>query len=544
MKVTELDSHYKYQFKMKEDAYNDTVKQLEENFREEAESKDREYADLMDRKDDREKTQREEILKLEDIQLHELQRIEAEYQTMIMTEVEAIQEKKQELLELKAKLEKEQQQLLESQEKQIQQITLEMQRKFERERNLRRKAEDDLETANKCAEEEKSQLCEDIDTEIEDMKQRYDTMLDSERIATLRYKGENGIMRKKFSALGKDIESQREDIKAMLDKEKKLHLRIVALKEEIHGYEDLIRERDATVSQKEKTIHTLKKKNQELEKFKFVLDFKVKELKRQIEPRKNEISNMKKRIAEMDKELERYHKNNASLDKEIGNLRRQFDEKQNQVYAHRQKIRATDAFVENFISALYDTVQKIQDPDKLRASALHLYETYSGRKERKGDKSTVPSSLQDDDSARREFERQRQFMKRTIRNLTRRVETQLSAHERENRKQISENMGLIKEITELRKMTRALHLETEAKKGAKASRRRSRTKRNMKEGVASPTTVATIEKQRARILELKTSIREIEERVRLSRPISRGEALPPLERESSSAEGAVLPPME
>ena len=36
----------------------------------------------------------------------------------------------------------------------------------------------------------------------------------------------------------------------------------------------------------------MKKKNQELEKFKFVLDYKIKELKKQIEPREQDINGM------------------------------------------------------------------------------------------------------------------------------------------------------------------------------------------------------------------------------------------------------------
>ena len=55
----------------------------------------------------------------------------------------------------------------------------------------------------------------------------------------------------------------------------------------------------------ERRIYDLKKKNQELEKFKFVLDYKIKELKKQIEPREQEIADMKDQIKEMDGELER-----------------------------------------------------------------------------------------------------------------------------------------------------------------------------------------------------------------------------------------------
>ena len=44
---------------------------------------------------------------------------------------------------------------------------------------------------------------------------------------------------------------------------------------------------------------------QELEKVKFVLDFKIKDLKQTIEPRELELQNAKLQIANMEKELER-----------------------------------------------------------------------------------------------------------------------------------------------------------------------------------------------------------------------------------------------
>ena len=53
---------------------------------------------------------------------------------------------------------------------------------------------------------------------------------------------------------------------------------------------------DSFVCPQEKRIYDLKKKNQELEKFKFVLDYKIKELKKQIEPREAEIKDMKETI--------------------------------------------------------------------------------------------------------------------------------------------------------------------------------------------------------------------------------------------------------
>jgi cilia- and flagella-associated protein 57 len=45
-----------------------------------------------------------------------------------------------------------------------------------------------------------------------------------------------------------------------------------------------IHQKDEHISSREKKISNLKKKTQELEKFKFVLDYKIKDLKREISP--------------------------------------------------------------------------------------------------------------------------------------------------------------------------------------------------------------------------------------------------------------------
>jgi len=63
----------------------------------------------------------------------------------------------------------------------------------------------------------------------------------------------------------------------------------------------------------EKRIYDLKKKNQELEKFKFVLDYKIKELKREIEPKEKEIRQMKDQISEVRDTLNRYFSWNHSV---------------------------------------------------------------------------------------------------------------------------------------------------------------------------------------------------------------------------------------
>lgn len=88
--------------------------------------------------------------------------------------------------------------------------------------------------------------------EIEELKEKYEAKLATEREAALRLKGENGIMRKKFTALQKDIEDQKDEINGLFQNKKALHEHIGSLEKDIAGLKKEIRERDETIGDKEK----------------------------------------------------------------------------------------------------------------------------------------------------------------------------------------------------------------------------------------------------------------------------------------------------
>ena len=226
-------------------------------------------------------------------------------------------------------------------------------------------------------EETRKQLEEDVDREIEELKEKYEAKLATEREAALRLKGENGIMRKKFTALQKDIEDQKDDISSLVQNKKNLYEHIASLEKDIAGLKKEIRERDETIGDKEKRIYDLKKKNQELEKFKFVLDYKIKELKRQIEPRENEIADMRKQVEEMDMELEQYHKSNSALDLMIGELRLKMDGMQKEINLQRDIIAEGAAYISRFRRDLSATAAANLDKHKdLKLCVRELYKTY------------------------------------------------------------------------------------------------------------------------------------------------------------------------
>ena len=144
------------------------------------------------------------------------------------------------------------------------------------------------------------------DHDIEDIKEKYERKLREAREQLLHLKGENGIMKKKFYTLLKDIKDKKTEISSLFESQGEKEGKIKGLEKDIDALRNEIRERDETIGDKEKRIYDLRKKNQELEKFKFVLDYKIRELKSQIEPRQVEIVEAKHKIKAMDGELERY----------------------------------------------------------------------------------------------------------------------------------------------------------------------------------------------------------------------------------------------
>ncbi|KAG5458799.1 MAG: hypothetical protein BJ554DRAFT_909 [Olpidium bornovanus] len=179
-----------------------------------------------------------------------------------------------------------------------------------------------------------------------------------------------------------------------------------------------IQERDETIQDKEKRIYDLKKKNQELEKFKFVLDYKIKELKRQMEPRDNQIADMKRKSdvrysdcagrwpallalltdPEMGAELAQYHKSNAGLALTIDDLR--------------SKLKAAEREVEK-------------------------EKEHYCKKDRVNEKA-VEADMEV------EYNRQREYLERTVASLRRKVAKDVGTHRADNVRIMQENVSLIK----------------------------------------------------------------------------------------------------
>ncbi len=65
----------------------------------------------------------------------------------------------------------------------------------------------------------------------------------------------------------------------------------------------------------------MKRKTQELEKFKFVLDYKIKELKREIKPKSGQIEELNEQVTKMRQEVKHFTRVNKNLELIVDDLK-------------------------------------------------------------------------------------------------------------------------------------------------------------------------------------------------------------------------------
>merc|ERR1719287_108222 len=196
------------------------------------------------------------------------------------------------------------------------------------------------------------------------------------------------------------------------------------------------------IGDKEQKIYDLKKQNQELEKYKFVLDYKIKELKSQIDPKNDSITAMKKQIQEMDSELEDYHRKNKTLQVNIDQLQEKQRSLQKEIVTQRKKMTDCQTIIKRFKNDLHECVQFIQDPKLLKDSVSSLYKKY------------VPNGIKKqelDADIQREYNRQRDYLEKSVESLKRKLLKDSVVHRQDNMRILQENVSLIREINDLRK---------------------------------------------------------------------------------------------
>ena len=286
------------------------------------------------------------------------------------------------------------------------------------------------------------QIEDDAIEEIEQIKKKNKADITKINDLSLKSKADLQLTKNKKNDLEaecEELERDKIDKNQLLNSQKQKNN---LLEDEQRKKSEEINLNDQTIGEKEKQIYQLKKKTQELEKFKFVLDYKIKELKREIAPKEKEINELKSKTQEMDEQLKSFNKVNANMGIIVDDLKEKQDTMQAMIKKNRTKIRKNDIMIKSFKDDVYKTVQSIDHFQKLQQSMTQMYEDYVKDKNVK--------TVEIDPDIQKEYENQRTYLQNSVTSLKKKKNKDKSKHEMDNIKIMKENMKLIEEINDLR----------------------------------------------------------------------------------------------
>ncbi|KNC50270.1 uncharacterized protein AMSG_06429 [Thecamonas trahens ATCC 50062] len=303
------------------------------------------------------------------------------------------------------------------------------------------------------------QVAEDHDDEVMEMKKVQEVIKTAASEKTVQLTDDRALLKMQYT----DAVKERD---ALAAENARLHTRADTLRGEITELErrlSLLRvsvhERDEIIADKEMRILETKKLNQDLEKYKFVLDFKNKELTKQLEPKEQALVEMAQRLNSMDEELQRNVKevDNLSLiikekDKKMAIVQR---DAANMHRALKARIRVQEA-MEKDLHQLYTKA----DQSQWREGIRHMYEAYVSKEARDS------LDFTGEDSRLEEFGRQRLFMEQTIERLRSQQQSTISLKTSEVSRRAKENHFLIVEINDLRRENKHLVKQLRALRAA------------------------------------------------------------------------------
>lgn len=147
-------------------------------------------------------------------------------------------------------------------------------------------------------------------------------------------------MRKNTLAISKEMSVRESEIALLDSAHVALQTQLARCQHDIDQLHQDIEQRDGVIAKKQKIIFNLKRDGQQLEKFKFVLDHTIRELKSQMDPKQQEMKQYNTKIKAADEKLESLHRSGITLLGNIDDLKVDIVRQQHQIKEgqHKQKV--------------------------------------------------------------------------------------------------------------------------------------------------------------------------------------------------------------
>ncbi|CAF3835653.1 unnamed protein product [Rotaria sordida] len=442
-RVAELREENDYQLKLKEMNYAERIRDLTDKFMQEMENLKTKNTVITGEKEKEASKHAEQTHDLIEKQNKELQDLEGSNNQKLMLEYEKYQDLQAKTQKTQEEYERQITELENRKEEEVTRQRMQYTAQLEKLKNDLILEREKNKQQSRDHEETKRQIEEDADEEILKLMQTHEQALIECKDENANLRNKSTTFQRKVKDLEESIKKKDTDLASLKNEESKLQNAIRGLKKDIEGLKKEIQERDETIQDKEKRIYELKRKNQELEKFKFVLDYKIKELKKQIEPREIEIKEMKEQITNMEAELERLSKSNDEEKLKNEELRTKLNASALALQQEKQLKRDSELALKRIKTDIHNCSALITEPKLLTQRVAEIYAQYVR------DDATEEATI--DQDITKEYARQRDHLERTVRSLKGKVDKDSDRHKMENIRIMQENVTLIKEINDLRR---------------------------------------------------------------------------------------------
>lgn len=212
-------------------------------------------------------------------------------------------------------------------------------------------------------------------------------------------------------------------------------------------------ERARTIKDKEDKIEKYRKQTQELEKFKFVLDYKIKELKHRIGPREKQIQSLQEQKTKMDNEKKMLEVNNNNLHLIVGDLKMKLEGLHKAQAKLMKTIRAQEEQKKQFKDEVYETLNNhLNDYKKLKKGIVRLHKIYvleEGNRNEFGEADIHSEQLKRRATKENQIQQYHESLRKGKRN-----------HADANSRMIKDHVSLIDVINNLTKQEHTIRLKT------------------------------------------------------------------------------------
>ncbi|XP_035724749.1 cilia- and flagella-associated protein 57-like [Vespa mandarinia] len=442
IRMRELETEHAYRIKQMEGQHNDKMREVHQGY----------CAAIQELKDKMDKSQEDhtnelndinvEIIKMKGIHEEAMEQMEISYDAKLIVEYDKYQALEEKNNIMRQHYEKRLLDLEKHSGDILQQTIIKYEGLVHEKKVQLDETQEEMEHQARTQELLMAQIEDDADREIIDIRTNYENVLYEESQMNLRLKGEAGVLRNKYMAGQRDIEELKRQVQRVQGEYGQFQKTILELEKDVSDLKKEINERDITIQEKEKHMYELKRTNQELEKFKFVLNYKIQELKNQIEPRDQEIRDLKEKIHDMETELVNLHKTNVSLELQLHELKEKLATARREIYIEVQRNKRCQRLLRNVQVDLLDAAGLIQEPHALKIAVTNLYHKYSSDDE-------FLRSRKADLEAECDFIKQRDHLERTVASLKKHA-FRTSSGNKDLDKAILDNVTLITELNALR----------------------------------------------------------------------------------------------